>query len=175
MDEMARALADRVHFLFVYAREAHPDENPDHRAHRSIEQKFQHAHDLQERWKTPRTIVVDSLDGDVHRQYSGLPNMTYVISHTGKLLFKASWTLVRDLQPALEEAVAFSDKRVDRSPGNPYYKEGISYAGFMGPARRTASIGEALQKRPPVAARDAMPDEQWQELMGEKSEIPANG
>lgn len=175
MDKMAREFADKAHFVFMYVREAHPDDDPDHRAHRSIEQKFQHAHELLEKWETPRTIVVDPLDGDVHRQYSGLPNMSYVISHTGKLLFKASWTLVRDLQPALEEAVALSDKRVDRSPGNPYYKEMVSYAGFMGPARRTASIGAAVQAASPIPARDAMPDEQWQELMGEKSEIPASG
>ena len=174
MDEMAKEFADKAHFVFTYVCEAHPDDDPDHRAHRSIEQKFQHAHELQEKWKTPRNIVVDSLDGDVHRQYSGLPNMSYVISHTGKLLFMASWTLIRDLRPALEEAVALSDKGVDRSPGNPYYKEMVSYAGFMGPARREATPAAAVQSSP-AGSRETMPDELWQELMGEKSEIPASG
>ena len=58
MDQMARDFADQAHFLFVYVREAHPDEFPDHPEHHSIEQKYQHARDMRERHKTPRPILV---------------------------------------------------------------------------------------------------------------------
>lgn len=78
MDDLAREYAGRAHFLFVYVREAHPDTFPDHPAHTSYEQKFRHARDLQEKWRTPRTILEVSLDGDVHRVWGGMPNMSWM-------------------------------------------------------------------------------------------------
>ena len=76
MDELARDYADSVHWIFIYNREPHPDDYPDHRTHRSIEQKFQHARGMRERHNTPRQILIDDLDGAVHREWGGLPNMT---------------------------------------------------------------------------------------------------
>ena len=59
MDQLARDYADQAHFLFVYVREAHPDDFPDHREHHSIKQKFGHACDMQKRHETPRRILID--------------------------------------------------------------------------------------------------------------------
>ncbi len=43
MDQFAREFNGRAHFLFIYAREAHPDSFPQYPAHRSIEHKWRHA------------------------------------------------------------------------------------------------------------------------------------
>ena len=127
MDELAREFADRAHFLFVYVREAHPDDFPDHPAHRSFEQKLQHARDLQQRFDTPRPILVDSLDGHVHRMYGSAPNMSWIIDPTGHVAFKGGWTTVEDLRPALEAVIHARELKRRRMRLIPYYKEMISY------------------------------------------------
>ena len=114
MDQMARDFAEQAHFLFVYVREAHPDEFPDHPEHHSIEQKFQHARDMQERHQTPRTVLVDSLDGDVHRLYAGAPNMSWVLDHTGRVAYKAAWTAESEIRPALESALRIRELKSQR-------------------------------------------------------------
>jgi hypothetical protein len=36
-------------------------------------------------------VQVDRLDGDVHRLYGGLPNASWVLTHTGQVFFKGAW------------------------------------------------------------------------------------
>ena len=130
MDQLSRDYAGRAHFLFVYVREAHPDDFPDHREHHSIEQKYQHARDMQKRHDTPRKIMVDSLDGDVHRQYGGLPNMSWVIDHTGHIAYKAGWTIESDIRPALENVFRMREVKREASRKGlihkQYYREEIT-------------------------------------------------
>ena len=122
MDQFAREYESRAHFLFVYAREAHPDRFPDHPAHKSTEQKWQHARDLQQRFQSPRTFLVDGLDGEVHRMYSGRPNMSWVIDHAGRVAFKGGWTVAQDLREALELVFQVREMKRDGARVNPYYK-----------------------------------------------------
>ncbi|MCH9010318.1 MAG: hypothetical protein IIC21_06825 [Chloroflexi bacterium] len=130
MDKLSEEYADRVHFLFVYVREVHPDDYPSHPVHRTIEQKFQHARDLQARHDTPRRILVDTLDGDVHRTYGGIPNMSWIIDHTGRIAYKAGWTIESDLRSALENVAMVRElKREATQKGvnfRAYYKEEIT-------------------------------------------------
>ena len=123
MDGLAHDFADRAHFLFVYVREAHPDEDPDHPAHRSIEQKFRHARDMQDRHNSPRTILVDSVDGNVHRLYGGLPNMSWVIDHTGRVVHKAAWTVAADVRSAIEDASRIRELKREASASGALYKD----------------------------------------------------
>ena len=98
--------------------------------HRTIEQKFQHARDLQARHDTPRRIRVDTLDGDVHRTYGGIPNMSWIIDHTGRIAYKAGWTIESDLRSALENVAMVRElKREATQKGvnfRAYYKEEIT-------------------------------------------------
>jgi hypothetical protein len=151
MDELAREYAGRAHALFVYAREAHPDDFPDYPAHNSQAQKVRHAAELQRRWNTPRTILVDNLDGDVHRAWGGLPNMSWIIDHTGRIAFKAAWTRAGDIRAALETVSrARDEKRAQTSP-TPYYKEAIDYSWSPG---RRAPERQSLER---VGSAGAMP------------------
>ena len=122
MDQMARDFVDQAHFLFVYTREAHPDKFPEHPAHRSFEQKTQHARDMQQRHNTPRAILVDTLDGEVHLLYGGMPNMSWIVDHTGIVAFKASWTDAPDIRAALAETLRVRELRREGG-GSPYYRE----------------------------------------------------
>jgi hypothetical protein len=128
MERFAKEYVDDAHFVFVYVREAHPDDFPDLGHHSSFEQKMEHARALREKFDSVRTFVVDDLEGSVHRQYAGLPNMSFVIDHTGRTFFKGEWTLEEDLRPALENALKVREMK--RMGGAPYYTEAISYTRF---------------------------------------------
>jgi hypothetical protein len=47
---------------------------------------------LQERWDSPRKVLVDDLSGTVHQQYAMVPNQNWVIDHAGLVCFKGAWT-----------------------------------------------------------------------------------
>jgi hypothetical protein len=126
MDALAREFGGQAHFLFIYVREAHPDRFPDHPAHRLFEQKLQHARDLQAKFDTPRMILLDGLDGEVHRAWGGLPNMSWVLDHTGRVTFKAGWTSATDVHQALESAIRLR-KLKREGITTAYYKESVSY------------------------------------------------
>ena len=88
---MAREYAGQgFAFVFLYTREAHPGEN--FPAHRSMDQKLSHARAFKERFQIERPILVDDLFGAGHKLYGMLPNMTYLIGRSGKVLFRADWT-----------------------------------------------------------------------------------
>ena len=131
MDQLSRDFADQAHFLFIYTREPHPDMFPTHLAHRSIEQKFQHARDMQQRHNSPRPILIDDLEGGVHHLYGGLPNMSWIIDHTGRVAYKAGWTVEDDIRSALEDVIRVRElKRQSSASGamqtREFYKEMIS-------------------------------------------------
>jgi hypothetical protein len=41
----------------------------------------------------------------VHRQYGGVSNMTFIIDHTGHIVFRAEWTVADDIRGVLEEVL----------------------------------------------------------------------
>jgi hypothetical protein len=148
MDAMAREIGDEAHFLFIYTREAHPEHFPEEfPAIDSIERKFANARVMRERHGTPRTMLVDDLDGAVHRQYSGGSNMAYIIDHTGRLHFKANWA--RELHLRRELRVAIAIRELKRNPDQrivPYYHEGMSYD--PGPRRENRITDEFFENTP---------------------------
>ena len=130
MDQMARDFEDQAHFIFVYVREAHPDDTPEYPEHKNNDQKFQHARAMQAKHGTPRRILVDSLDGDVHRQFGGIPNMSWIIDHTGRVAYKAGWTIAPEIREALNDAIRVRKLKREASEKGvgfrTYYKESVS-------------------------------------------------
>lgn len=51
-----------------------------------------------------RPILVDDLEGTVHRAYGGLPNMTWVLARGGTILYKAMWTSAAAVAGFLERS-----------------------------------------------------------------------
>lgn len=58
-----------------------------------------------ERWKIERPMLVDDLAGTLHRAYGSLPNMTYIVSTAGTVMYRASWTDARSIRLALDEII----------------------------------------------------------------------
>ena len=90
--------------MFIYTREAHPGENVLH--HENFERKLASATLLAEETGIGRDILVDDLDGTVHRAYGLMPNMTWVIGHGGRVAYKANWTSAANVEAFLARFLA---------------------------------------------------------------------
>jgi peroxiredoxin len=100
---------DDVQFLFVYVRESHPGERMP--AHRSQEAKIRAAEIFRNEEDLDIPIVVDELDGRVHRKYGELSNATYLIDKSGRVAFRAIWTRPKVVARALQELLDIQDRR----------------------------------------------------------------
>ncbi len=87
-------------WYFAYTREAHPGEHLP--AHRTFEEKLAAARRLRDGLGISRPILVDDLDGAVHRAYGLMPNMSWVLARGGTILYKAAWTSAARIGEFLE-------------------------------------------------------------------------
>ena len=101
---------DDVVFLFVYVREAHPGEKL--REHHSLKNKIRAAEMFRAEEEVDIPIVVDGVDGKIHKKYGKLPNATYLIDKSGRVAFRSLWTRAKVVEEALEELL-----RVEREDG----------------------------------------------------------
>ncbi len=95
---------DRVHVVDVLVRQAHPGTNEPPYA--SDEQKRADAERYQRTERIPWVVVVDDIEGSVHRAYGGLSNPSYLIGTDGLVSFYAPVTGAPRLHRALEELMA---------------------------------------------------------------------
>ena len=91
-------------FLLLYTRESHPAEN--YGAHESFEQKLSYARELQRLEDIRFPIIVDHLDGRIHRAYGVWPNALFVIHKDGRLVFRSNMANHRELRQFLEDILA---------------------------------------------------------------------
>ena len=90
-----------VSFFLLYTRESHPAEN--YSAHQAFEQKLSYAHDLQRFEDVRFPIIVDHLDGRIHRAYGVWPNALFVIHKDGRLVFRSNMANHRELRQFLDD------------------------------------------------------------------------
>jgi hypothetical protein len=95
---------DRCTWLMLYVREAHPGENMP--AHRDDEQKRAQAEYFKRDSGTPWPVLVDELDGSVHKAYGLLPNSTFLLDADGKVAFIGEISHAPTLRRALEHLFA---------------------------------------------------------------------
>jgi hypothetical protein len=125
MDKMANEYADRaVSSVFLYTREAHPAEN--YRHHRSIDEKRDNAKAFRKELKVQRPILLDTLEGDAHKAFGMLPNMTWIIGRGGIIHYKAAWTDADHVAAAMEKILDDQDDRVEKGL-TPFYCERLEW------------------------------------------------
>lgn len=90
-----------VSFFLLYTRESHPAEN--YSSHRSWEQKLSCARDLQRLEEVQFPIIVDDLDGKIHRSYGTWPNALFVIHKDGRLIFRSNMASHSELRQFLDD------------------------------------------------------------------------
>ena len=100
-----------VEFLFVYIREAHPGEKRP--AHKTWDDKMEAAESFREEEEVDMPILVDDLNGKIHRKYGALPNPTYIIDKSGRVAFRSLWTRPSVIAKALEELIHVQERQGD--------------------------------------------------------------
>lgn len=128
--EAMNAAAERfagqgVGSIFLYTNEAHPGENYPHLT--SMEQKFRHAKALRDVLNVKRPILVDSLDGACHRAYGSMPNMTWIFSRTGQIMYKSDWTATESVIRTLEYFHEIAERRKSNEKLAPFRVERVEY------------------------------------------------
>jgi hypothetical protein len=142
-------------FLTVYVREPHPGEN--YAEHRTWEQKVQYACDCREQDGLRTKLVIDDLEGTMHRAYGEMPNMVYVIDEDGKVFYRAMWTNHDDIESALATLVHLDEAKAEGRRVMPFYSERIS---FRGTGYASGPSSHVLDRAGPKAAKD------FQEALG---------
>lgn len=147
MDKMASEYVDRaVRSVFLYTREAHPAENYSH--HTSMDEKRDNARALQKELNVQRPILLDSLEGDAHKAFGMLPNMTWIIGRGGIIHYKAAWTDAGHVAEVLEKILKNQEDRIDRGL-SPFYCETLDWR-----VRDGAGFDRGLQRNGPQAVED---------------------
>lgn len=100
--------------FIIYVREAHPGENFPH--HTSLEQKLAHARKLRELERVRIPILIDDLQGTMHRVYGLLPNMVYLIDREGTVVYKSDWTSAAELDGMCETLIRLDEMRELKVP-----------------------------------------------------------
>jgi peroxiredoxin len=95
---------DGISFFLLYTRESHPAEN--YTAHDSFEQKLAYARDLNRLENIQFPILVDHLDGRIHRAYGVWPNALFVIHKDGRLIFRSNMANDGELRQFLNDLLA---------------------------------------------------------------------
>jgi hypothetical protein len=137
----------------VYTREAHPGEHL--AAHASFEAKVAAAERLRDEIGIRRPILIDDLEGTVHRAYGLLPNMSWVLGRGGIVLYKAMWTSAQRIADCLERYEAQPPDLVHV----PFFTEQLELR-----RRDSAEFARGLERNGPRAVEEfARAEEIWAE------------
>lgn len=109
LNDLYDDFSDDVQFLFVYVREAHPGEELG--PHTSMKDKLQAAEMFRDEEDVEMPIIVDDLNGRIHRKYGKAPNPTYLIDRSGRIAFRMLNTNARVLGEAIEELLDRQEER----------------------------------------------------------------
>ncbi len=105
IQELHDEFGDRVEFVMLYVREAHPGENFSQAE--TMEDKLESARALEEFYGIDWTVAVDNVAGDLHRSLDPKPNAAYLADGSGNILFRSLWAADYDaLHQALDDAAS---------------------------------------------------------------------
>ncbi len=142
LKELHERHGDRLAFVLLYTREAHPGES--YPQPHELGRKIAHARDLQARYEVPWPVLVDDVDGTIHRALDAKPNSAHLVAPDGTIGFRALWA--GDTAP-LANAVATIMRR------EPLIRTQTNR--MIGPVIRAGGyIDEVIELAGPAARRD---------------------
>jgi thiol-disulfide isomerase/thioredoxin len=133
---------DRVRFVMLYVREAHPGEN--YSQAESIEEKLGYAQALKKLYGIDWTVAADDIDGCLHRALDPKPNSAYLIDKDGNILFRSLWAADRD---ALRKALAAA-----KTGHNLATNQSVRLIGPV--VRAMGQVQEVMERGGPQAVKD---------------------
>jgi len=152
LNELHLRFGDRVRFVMVNVREAHPGRTFPQPT--TIDEKMAHAEVLRDLHRFGFDVAVDDIDGTLHRALSPKPNSAYILARDGTIQFRAHWANdTKALAAALEAVVAGRSPRPSRSGGmrNPTLRILRNIAPVLDRAGRGA-WADMWRVAPPLAA-----------------------
>jgi hypothetical protein len=142
VQELYEGFGDRVDFIMLYVREAHPGEN--YMQAESMEEKLEHSRTLKEFYDIQWTVAADKLEGDLHRALDPKPNSAFLMNKEGIILFRSLWAADHD---ALREALVAA--AVGQVP------ERKQSEALIGPVTRAmGQVQEVMERGGPQAVSD---------------------
>ena len=116
LKELHGRFGDRVRFVMVDVREAHPGKAVPQP--QTFDQKKAHARLLSDIHGFKFEVAVDDMDGTLHRALSPKPNSAYVLGKDGTILFRAQWANdTKAIAGALDAIAAGNAPRPSQSGG----------------------------------------------------------
>jgi thiol-disulfide isomerase/thioredoxin len=133
---------DRVEFIMLYVREAHPGEH--FAQSETIEEKLDYARTLKTFYDIQWTVAADNIDGDLHRALDPKPNSAFLADKNGTIIFRSLWASdYRALRDALDAAANGQTPKTMQS------------VKIMGPViRAMGHVQEVMTRGGPQAVRD---------------------
>lgn len=142
LNEMYRNYRDKgFEFLTIYVREPHPGEN--YGPHQDMGQKLAYARHCRDQDGIENPLLVDDLEGTVHQLYGVLPNMVYIVSKEGRIVYKAMWTDHDEIRVVLDNLVMADELRAQGVRLKPSLTEKINFI----PAQYAGGLREKVFDR----------------------------
>jgi len=104
VQELHDKFGDRVIFIMLYVREAHPGEYFSQAE--SMDEKLDHARTLKDFYGIQWTVAADSVDGALHRALDPKPNSAFLTDKNGTILFRSLWAADYEALSQALDAVA---------------------------------------------------------------------
>jgi hypothetical protein len=144
--------AERVRFVLVSVREAHPGATVPQP--QTTGEKVAHATALRDFHDVPFDVAIDDIDGTLHRSLSPKPNSAYLISRDCRITFRSHWA---NDTPALAEALqdVASGQAVRRGYSAGVMKAMLRMLRDLAPVLDRAGLGawsDMWRIMPPLAA-----------------------
>ncbi len=133
---------DRVDFIMLNVREAHPGEF--FRQPVTVAEKLDHARALKQLYGISWTVATDDIEGSLHRALDPKPNSAFLVDAAGVIVFRSLWASDQNaVREALESVAA------GRTPDKTQ-----SQALFLPVARAMGQVQEVMDRAGPQAVRD---------------------
>ncbi len=150
LHRLHRAYGDRIRFVTLYVREAHPGDDypqPD-----TFDRKLTHARDYAQRDNVTWTVAVDDVDGTLHRQLDPKPHAAYLVGPSGKVVFRTLWANEESVLRQALSAVA-EGRRPETAERQPRVRPMLHGTGQMWRTWEEAgghAKSDVLREAPPV-------------------------
>lgn len=92
------------------------------------------------------TMLVDDLEGTMHRAYGEMPNMAYIIGKDGRIVYKSMWTDHADIEAMIQTLLSVEDAAAQGIRTRASYTERISYVTGYGSEISSKVLGRAGPK-----------------------------
>ena len=150
LKRLEQRYGDRVQFVLLQVREAHPGADVDQP--QTLQDKVQHAQLMREVYDVGWPVLVDDIDGTLHRQLDTEPNSLHIIGTDGEILYRALFAGTAGVENAIA-AVAAGGQPTKKSSQS--LLPVINSVGFMHDTVVGAGAGaysDMIKAAPPMVA-----------------------